>query len=64
MWLPMLLYSIMNKIILLSTHSSIFFFQMKFPYSWSPEIVDTQILKLGNVLLVATPGEFTTMAGR
>lgn len=35
-----------------------------FPYEWQPKIVSTQMLKLGNVILAAVPGEFTTMAGR
>lgn len=35
-----------------------------FPYAWHPTIVDTQILSIGQVNLLAVPGEFTTMAGR
>lgn len=35
-----------------------------FPYEWQPKIVSTQILKVGDVLITAVPGEFTTMAGR
>ncbi len=31
---------------------------------WSPTVVDTQVLKIGQLLVVALPGEFTTMAGR
>lgn len=35
-----------------------------FPYEWTPKIVPTQILRLGDVLLTAVPGELTTMSGR
>lgn len=35
-----------------------------FPYEWQPKIVSTQMLKIGNVMLAAVPGEFTTMSGR
>lgn len=35
-----------------------------FPYEWQPKIASTQLLKIGNVILAAVPGEFTTMAGR
>ena len=37
---------------------------MTFPYSWHPSIIDTQMLQVGNILITAVPGEFTTMAGR
>ncbi|XP_075148861.1 neutral ceramidase-like [Haematobia irritans] len=35
-----------------------------FPYEWQPKIVSTQECRIGNVILAAVPGEFTTMAGR
>lgn len=35
-----------------------------FPYEWQPKIVATQLLQIGDVVLVAVPGEFTTMSGR
>ena len=38
--------------------------KMTWPYQWHPDIVDTQLIKLGNVIITAVPGEFTTMAGR
>ncbi len=38
--------------------------QITFPYLWHPNIVDTQVLKLGNLIIGAMPGELTTMAGR
>ncbi|RWS16014.1 neutral ceramidase-like protein [Dinothrombium tinctorium] len=37
---------------------------MKRPYDWQPQIVPTQIVQIGNIVIVALPGEFTTMAGR
>lgn len=38
--------------------------EFTFPYAWHPTVVDTQILSIGQVKLLAVPGEFTTMAGR
>ncbi|XP_063912846.1 neutral ceramidase-like [Zophobas morio] len=35
-----------------------------FPYPWQPSVVTTQILMFGEVVLLAVPGEFTTMSGR
>src|SRR6185436_18607806 len=34
------------------------------PYPWTPEVLPLQIVRLGNLALVATPFEPTTMAGR
>jgi neutral ceramidase len=34
------------------------------PYEWDPRIVPIQILRVGNVFILAVPSEFTTMAGR
>ncbi|KZT18577.1 Neutral/alkaline nonlysosomal ceramidase [Neolentinus lepideus HHB14362 ss-1] len=34
------------------------------PYPWSPHVVDIQILKIGNFVILVMPGELTTMAGR
>lgn len=34
------------------------------PYDWAPSVVETQILRIGNLYLVGMPGEPTTMAGR
>ncbi|MFY0564015.1 neutral/alkaline ceramidase [Archangium lansingense] len=34
------------------------------PYPWTPEVLPLQVVKLGNVALVALPFEPTTMAGR
>lgn len=36
----------------------------KFPYPWQPRIVPTQLLQIGNFIIAAVPGEFTTMSGR
>lgn len=38
--------------------------EMKFPYQWQPTILPVQILKIGSILNIAVPSEFTTMAGR
>ncbi|KAJ7618532.1 Neutral/alkaline nonlysosomal ceramidase [Roridomyces roridus] len=34
------------------------------PYPWSPNTVDIQLLKVGNLVMLIIPGELTTMAGR
>ncbi|XP_005100690.1 neutral ceramidase isoform X1 [Aplysia californica] len=34
------------------------------PYLWQPQIVDTQLLRLGQFVIIAVPGEFSTMSGR
>jgi len=34
------------------------------PFAWHPIHIDTQILRLGQLILLAVPGEFTTMSGR
>ena len=34
------------------------------PYAWSPNIVDIQLLRVGQMFIVVSPGEATTMAGR
>lgn len=46
------------KPILLSTG------QMNFPYPWQPHIVPTQLMAIGNVIIIGAPAEFTTMSGR
>lgn len=42
--------------------------EQQWPYPWGPGgpegIVETQILRAGNLFLLVMPGEFTTMAGR
>ncbi|OWM70620.1 hypothetical protein CDL15_Pgr014293 [Punica granatum] len=34
------------------------------PYAWAPTILPIQILRLGRLIILSVPGEFTTMAGR
>jgi neutral ceramidase len=34
------------------------------PYSWTPNIVDVQAFRVGQLVIVVSPGEATTMAGR
>eukprot|EP01132_Coremiostelium_polycephalum_P013064 gene13064-15943_t len=34
------------------------------PYPWTPDIVPIQLITIGQIVLVAVPGEFTTMSGR
>ncbi len=38
--------------------------EMHYPYEWVPYIVEIQILRIGKLVILAVPGEFTTMAGR
>uniref|UniRef100_A0A646QF66 Neutral ceramidase n=1 Tax=Hemiscolopendra marginata TaxID=943146 RepID=A0A646QF66_9MYRI len=38
--------------------------EMKMPYLWTPEVINTQLLQIGSLVVVAVPGEFTTMSGR
>ncbi|KAK1420838.1 hypothetical protein QVD17_22731 [Tagetes erecta] len=38
--------------------------EMKQPYDWAPSILPVQILKIGQMVILSVPGEFTTMAGR
>ncbi|KAJ0083881.1 hypothetical protein Patl1_31179 [Pistacia atlantica] len=38
--------------------------EMKQPYDWAPSILPIQILRVGQLVILSVPGEFTTMAGR
>lgn len=38
--------------------------EIKLPYAWEPSILDIQIFRMGHILILAVPAEFTTMAGR
>lgn len=38
--------------------------EMSVPYAWSPNIVDIQALRVGQFIIVVSPSEITTMAGR
>lgn len=37
---------------------------LKGPYPWTPQILPLQIIRLGELAIVAVPAEFTTMSGR
>ncbi|KUI72986.1 Neutral ceramidase [Cytospora mali] len=34
------------------------------PYAWTPNIVDVQVFRVGQLIIIVSPGEATTMAGR
>ena len=34
------------------------------PYLWTPNIVDVQLLRVGQLIIIVSPGEATSMAGR
>ncbi|XP_023906780.1 neutral ceramidase 2 isoform X2 [Quercus suber] len=38
--------------------------ETKKPYDWAPSILPVQILRIGQLVILSVPGEFTTMAGR
>ncbi|KAM3236864.1 neutral ceramidase 2 [Capsicum annuum] len=38
--------------------------EMFWPYPWAPAILPIQIFRLGSLIILSVPGEFTTMAGR
>jgi len=38
--------------------------EMHYPYEWAPYIVEISIMRIGNLVVLAVPGEFTTMSGR
>ncbi|KAG8371451.1 hypothetical protein BUALT_Bualt13G0088900 [Buddleja alternifolia] len=38
--------------------------EMDKPYDWAPSILPIQILRIGQLVILSVPGEFTTMAGR
>lgn len=38
--------------------------EIDLPYKWTPNIVDIQLLRVGQLLIIVSPGEATTMAGR
>ncbi|KAL2488643.1 Neutral/alkaline non-lysosomal ceramidase [Forsythia ovata] len=38
--------------------------EMKKPYDWAPSILPVQILRIGQLVILSVPGEFSTMAGR
>ena len=38
--------------------------EMHYPYEWAPSIVEISIIRIGNFVILAVPGELTTMSGR
>ncbi|CAK3946291.1 Neutral ceramidase [Lecanosticta acicola] len=38
--------------------------ETKTPYDWTPNIVDIQLFRVGQLFMIVSPGEATTMAGR
>ncbi|KAJ4768437.1 Neutral ceramidase [Rhynchospora pubera] len=38
--------------------------EMDTPYAWAPAVLPLQILRIGQLVILSVPGEFTTMAGR
>lgn len=38
--------------------------EMTYLHTWQPNILDIQLLRIGNVFVYAVPSEFTTMSGR
>ncbi len=38
--------------------------EMYSPYQWTPNVVDVQVFRVGQLVIVVSPGEATTMAGR
>ncbi|RDW61086.1 hypothetical protein BP6252_12469 [Coleophoma cylindrospora] len=38
--------------------------ELSSPYAWTPNVVDVQVLRVGQLVIIVSPGEATTMAGR
>ena len=38
--------------------------EINLPYAWQPAVVEISVLRAGQLVILAVPGEFTTMAGR
>ncbi|KAI9798719.1 MAG: hypothetical protein M1825_005001 [Sarcosagium campestre] len=38
--------------------------EVKRPYAWTPNVVDIQLLRVGQLIIIVSPGEATTMSGR
>jgi len=38
--------------------------ELERPYQWTPNVVDVQVFRVGQLVIVVSPGEATTMAGR
>ncbi|KAI8068079.1 Neutral/alkaline nonlysosomal ceramidase [Gongronella butleri] len=38
--------------------------EISIPYPWQPEVLEVQLLRIGNTFIASTPSELTTMSGR
>ncbi|KAI0024146.1 Neutral/alkaline nonlysosomal ceramidase [Xylariomycetidae sp. FL0641] len=38
--------------------------EMSNPYQWTPNVVDVQVFRIGQLVIIVSPGEASTMAGR
>lgn len=38
--------------------------EMSSPYQWTPNVVDIQVFRVGQLMIIVSPGEASTMAGR
>ena len=38
--------------------------EVDFPYAWAPDIADVQVQRVGQLFIIVSPGEATTMSGR
>ncbi|KAK0615886.1 Neutral/alkaline nonlysosomal ceramidase [Bombardia bombarda] len=38
--------------------------EMSTPYQWTPNVVDVQVFRVGQLFIIVSPGEASTMAGR
>ncbi|TQV92341.1 hypothetical protein V2A60_007030 [Cordyceps javanica] len=38
--------------------------ELSFPYAWEPNIVDMQMFRIGQIFVILSPSEVTTMSGR
>ncbi len=38
--------------------------EMTSPYQWTPNVIDVQVFRVGQLVIIVSPGEATTMAGR
>ena len=38
--------------------------EISIPYDWQPNIIPLQLLRIGQLVIISVPGEFTTMSGR
>jgi len=65
--IPSRYYSMLYVSLSLGSLCSVLIFEQGYarrPYEWSPRIVDIQIFRIGQLVILILPGEFTTMSGR